>query len=403
MKVSYILLSFISLFMVYYIKNSGLLYGFAYYIIPIFVSLSTLIFFNKYLRKKSYHFLSEKYEIISLVLAGIIPSFIMGFVTGFGLNILTITVTQFITNALYFLSFYALIELLRYNITNYVRNSNLYHIILIALLMTFFEIPLSKFIEFHPPFILEFISLLSVSIVYTIIASRYSFLHLLIIRLSTVFMLKLFPILPDMQWYISIQITLLSSIIQLTVLYLIFNFPGMSRTFTRISIFNKTLRTKRSKTLKKLGKILMIVMILLISFSLLLGYRFLVISSGSMVPTIKIGDLVVVRESDNIQEGDIVAFVLKDNIVIHRVIKIDNDVSGNVYYTKGDALSRIDPWRLSKKNILGKAVFIVTYAGFPLVYMMRFFGDYITSVIATITFILALNIVYISKELVQYI
>jgi len=34
---------------------------------------------------------------------------------------------------------------------------------------------------------------------------------------------------------------------------------------------------------------------------------------------------------------------------------------------------------------------------------MGFFGDYITSVIATITFILALNMLYIAKELVQHI
>ena len=63
----------------------------------------------------------------------------------------------------------------------------------------------------------------------------------------------------------------------------------------------------------------------------------------------------------------------------------------------------MDPWKLNRENILGKAVFIIPYMGMPMIYMMGFFGDYITSVIATITFILALNILYVTKELVQHI
>jgi len=402
LNIKYILLTLLFIATVYFLKNSQLLYGFAYYIIPIFISFSTLLIFRGYLKERYISILGEKYETIFIVLAGILPSYIMGFITGFGLNILAITPTQFIINVLYFLGYYAMLELLRYNIVEYIKNLSLSHVILISLFIVILEVPFSKLLMFYPPFILKFISLISISIVYTIIASRYSFNQLLIVRLLTIFMTKLFPILPDMQWYIDIQITLLTSIIQLSILYLIFRYPFMNkRSFRSINIGK--IVSKRVRLISNLGTALVIVLVLLFSISLFLGYRFLVISSSSMTPTLKVGDLVITEQTDDVGEGDVIAFMLKDKIVVHRIVKIDTSLSRAIYYTKGDALDTMDPWELSKENILGKVVFIVPYMGMPMIYMMGFFGDYITSVIATITFILALNMLYIAKELVQHI
>lgn len=402
LNIRYILLILLFIATVYFLKNSRLLYGFAYYIIPIFISFSTLLIFREFLRERYTSILGEKYETIFIVLAGILPSYIMGFITGFGLNVLTITPTQFIVNVLYFLGYYALLELLRYNIVEYIKDLNLLHVVFISLLIVILEVPFSKLLVFYPPYILEFISLISISIVYTIIASRYSFNQLLVMRLLTIFMTKLFPILPDMQWYIDIQITLLTSVIQLSILYLIFRYPVMNkRSFRSINVGK--IVSKRVKLISNLSKALIIILVLLFSTSLFLGYKFLVISSSSMTPTLKVGDLVITGRSYDASEGDIIAFMLRDKIVVHRIVKIDTSSSKIIYYTKGDALDTMDPWSLNKENILGKVIFVAPYIGMPMIYMMGFFGDYITSVIATITFILALNILYVTKELVQHI
>lgn len=401
MGIKFILLTSLFMALVYFLRNSSLLYGFAYYIVPIFISFTILLVFKKYKNERYSSTLGKRYEITFIILAGIFPAYIMGFITGFGLNILAITPTQFIVNTLYFLGYYALIELLRYNIVEYIKNPRLIYIVIISLFLVFFELPVSKLLALYPPFILELISLTSISIVYTIIASRCVFNQLLVIRLLTTFMAKLFPILPDMEWYISIQITLLTSIIQLSILYLIFKYPVMKRKSFRYTGRGE-MASKKIGFISNLGKYLIIVFLILFSTLLFLGYRFLVISSNSMTPTLKVGDLIVMEKTNNVYEGDIIAFMLRNKIVVHRIVKVDTGPLEMVYYTKGDALNTMDPWKLSRENVLGKAVFMVPYIGMPMIYMMNFFGDYITSIVATITFILALNILYVTKELVQH-
>lgn len=80
--------------------------------------------------------------------------------------------------------------------------------------------------------------------------------------------------------------------------------------------------------------------------------------SGSMEPTFKKGDLVLMQSFYGKPEvGDIIMFIPKDGMepVTHRIISIDNY---GYIMTKGDANKERDDWIINKNNINAKSVTI---------------------------------------------
>lgn len=91
------------------------------------------------------------------------------------------------------------------------------------------------------------------------------------------------------------------------------------------------------------------------------GYIMLEVESGSMEPTINVGDVIIVNTKDkNVQTGEIITF--KDELgifVTHRISKIANE--GII--TKGDANNTEDSGYLSSKQIVGTYVFKISRLG----------------------------------------
>jgi signal peptidase I len=78
-----------------------------------------------------------------------------------------------------------------------------------------------------------------------------------------------------------------------------------------------------------------------------------VIADGtSMVPTLRAGDLVILRRADAYAPGDVVAYHSRalDRIVIHRIVGVD----GNRFVVRGDANTWLDPDRPTAAEILGE-------------------------------------------------
>ncbi len=88
------------------------------------------------------------------------------------------------------------------------------------------------------------------------------------------------------------------------------------------------------------------------------GYTLFEVGSGSMSPTIKSNDVVVVKINDNYNETDIITFLYKDNYVTHRVIQINHDS----LVTKGDANNVVDD-TIDKNQVVGRVIFILHNVG----------------------------------------
>ena len=96
------------------------------------------------------------------------------------------------------------------------------------------------------------------------------------------------------------------------------------------------------------------------------------IETGSMTPSIKIGDAVVVNKlcnRDELKEGDIVAYENDEHIiVVHRIYKINKD---ETFITKGDYNNSADSKYVTKEQIRGKVMFKIPFIAYPTIYFKK--------------------------------
>jgi len=76
--------------------------------------------------------------------------------------------------------------------------------------------------------------------------------------------------------------------------------------------------------------------------------------SNSMVSTFYKGDMILVQGVEEVSVGDIIVFSVPDRSypIIHRVYEITPEG----IKTKGDNNLYVDPWKISKEDIYGKAI-----------------------------------------------
>ena len=97
-------------------------------------------------------------------------------------------------------------------------------------------------------------------------------------------------------------------------------------------------------------------------------YRPIAILSNSMNPIFKRGDIVIYKDSKDIIPGNIIAFQYENQIIVHRVININE-----YYITKGDANNFIDHIKVKKEDILGIYQFSIKYLGYPSIWLNELF------------------------------
>ena len=93
-----------------------------------------------------------------------------------------------------------------------------------------------------------------------------------------------------------------------------------------------------------------------------------------MEPTIKVGELIIIKPSDGYYIGDIITFrspgtTSEKYVITHRIseeIITDNSTG---YKTKGDASNTADSHLVKKEDILGKYRFSIPYLGYLIGYV----------------------------------
>lgn len=115
--------------------------------------------------------------------------------------------------------------------------------------------------------------------------------------------------------------------------------------------------------------LLIIIRVLIFKKSDIFGYKFYIIKSGSMEPTIEVLDAVITKYSQDIKLGDIIAINDSNNVVIHRVVESNTQDGETIYKTKGDNNNTIDKGDIKTSEIDGKVVLIVPKIGKAIVFM----------------------------------
>lgn len=90
----------------------------------------------------------------------------------------------------------------------------------------------------------------------------------------------------------------------------------------------------------------------------LFGYSTFIVATGSMEPTLKQNDLVIVKKSDTYKKNDIITFEKDGNFITHRIINF----IGEDIITKGDANNTNDA-AIKESLIIGKVIKVYKNAG----------------------------------------
>ena len=84
------------------------------------------------------------------------------------------------------------------------------------------------------------------------------------------------------------------------------------------------------------------------------------VTSGSMEPNIKVGEIIIILKTKDYNVGDIVTICTKNNnLITHRIIKKED----KNYITKGDFNNIQDEDIITKENIKGKVIFHSKFLG----------------------------------------
>ena len=97
---------------------------------------------------------------------------------------------------------------------------------------------------------------------------------------------------------------------------------------------------------------------------------FMIVTTGSMEPSIMVGDLIYVKgvPADELQVGDIITFTppsdyVRGARVTHRIAEISYTKDDIYFRTQGDANPSIDPWTITSGDIIGRQSGIVKGLG----------------------------------------
>ena len=105
---------------------------------------------------------------------------------------------------------------------------------------------------------------------------------------------------------------------------------------------------------------------------------FYVVSSGSMIPVLNVGDILIVKDGNtfnSLKVGDVIVFNRPqggDRVIVHRIIEITDRFGEKVIVTKGDANDGIIPgtdFPIREKDYIGSVAYTVPKVGLVLKYL----------------------------------
>ena len=191
------------------------------------------------------------------------------------------------------------------------------------------------------------------------------------------------PILPNIQWQTSSVLTVIAAAIGFILLdTAVKPLPKTQR--ERISIRRAALKKGKSQ-LPYWTIVALIGVIAVWSSTGLLGFTPTVIASGSMQPTLNVGDMVIVLSTPakTIKIGDIIQYQTAQEPTIHRVID-KYEAGGTTWFiTQGDANNAPDD-PVNERQVMGKVVLTIPKLGWVSIYLKETAANTYTFLTATL-------------------
>ena len=204
---------------------------------------------------------------------------------------------------------------------------------------------------------------LSTNISFTYITKKVGYKPVILYSLVTRLYYYLLPIVPNANEYITSVLEFTLPIIYCYRVY----------TFFKKEHDEEVERTYKKKHITTLIPSIIIVGILVYLTSGYFHYWAIAVASGSMSPTIKKGDVVIIEKLDgkfdNLKIDDTIAFRYENIVVVHRLIKIVNEDGKYYFYTKGDANIKEDNFAITEDMMIGTVNHKIPYIGKPTVWL----------------------------------
>ncbi len=369
MKKGYIRLLIFSLFLIIILIINSFFYNFLSNYNMIIFLIILLIFFNKYLvieKERNYYLKDILKEIFFFFIIYFLIYYLLGLIVGLYKTSNYLTFNGIKDIILPIILYIILREILRYNMLLKVSD-NILGIIMIIILFILFDITNNYYYtHFNSQYdVLKFLSLIFLPIIshnisYTFISQKVGYKVVIIFDLIINLYSYMFFVLPNLSEYITSIISIITPI---------FFFILINKFYIKKE--DELISSDYQK--KKFKGILLPVILILIMIYLYSGYfkyYAIAIASGSMEESISKGDVVIINQDDdrNLVIGDIIAFQYNNFIIVHRIIKKVNINDSNIYYTKGDANTKIDDFFINDDMILGKVVLKIPYIGLPTIW-----------------------------------
>lgn len=120
------------------------------------------------------------------------------------------------------------------------------------------------------------------------------------------------------------------------------------------------------------------------------------LSTKSMDPTYKVGDLVVVKKVDasTLKEGDVISFYSTDPDIYgfpntHRIVGVENNNGSLTFTTKGDNNPSADKYAVEESRVIGKVLFKIAVLGKAIMFLQHTRAAYFLIIIVPIMVIFA--------------
>ncbi len=117
-----------------------------------------------------------------------------------------------------------------------------------------------------------------------------------------------------------------------------------------------------------------------------------VVESGSMKPTLNVGDIIIVRgiNPSELKVGDIIVYqrANSDIMIVHRIIQIIQSGDSLLIRTKGDNNPAPDPWYITAKEVKGLVILKIPYLGYIPLTFQKFPQLYVALFLLIVIFML---------------